>query len=303
MFIRSLSDLSPTTTDDEFKAAWGCENCILWGRSRHADFGPQKHTLSIRAAWGGVEHVHLANRTIGVDDDNFLILNQGQDYSTSVRALTPVETLAVCFRPESVAQVHAESGEAIERALEHEETNGRSAGEFNENLQPHDRSVTPVLRFIKAHLALGLSDATWYDEQLIFLLVRMRGHQERLLERVDRLALTRRSTRREVYRRIGLATDFLHTSYARDIDLDTLAQMAFLSKYHFLRLFTLVHGTTPHAYLQRKRTGVAVRLLETTQLTMSEVSASVGFADESTLLRQMRRWTNQTPKQIRANAA
>ncbi len=95
----------------------------------------------------------------------------------------------------------------------------------------------------------------------------------------------------------------MHTHYAQDVDLATLAKMAYLSKYHFLRLFTLVHGMTPRTYLQRKRIGVAIRLLESTRMTMSQVSASVGFAEESTLVRQMRRWTQMTPRQVRARLA
>jgi transcriptional regulator GlxA family with amidase domain len=111
--------------------------------------------------------------------------------------------------------------------------------------------------------------------------------------------LIRPATRREAFRRIGLATDFLHANYAQDVDLGTLARIAYLSKYHFLRLFTLIHGITPRKYLQRKRVDVAVRLLESTQLPISEVTASVGFAFESTLLRQVRRRTKLSPSQLR----
>jgi AraC family transcriptional regulator len=160
--------------------------------------------------------------------------------------------------------------------------------------------VSPVLRFIRAHISRGVLDEAWYDEQLTFLLARMQCHHRQLSEQVDRIALIRPATRREVYRRISLATDFLHTHYAQDVDLTTLAKMAYLSKYHFLRLFSLVHGVTPRTYLQRKRISVAIRLLESTRMTMSEVAASVGFAEESTLVRQMRRWTQLTPRQVRA---
>jgi AraC-like DNA-binding protein len=99
--------------------------------------------------------------------------------------------------------------------------------------------------------------------------------------------------------RIGLATDFMHTNYAGEVDLQTLAGMAHLSKYHFLRLFALVHGVTPHNYLQRKRVTVAARLLASTRQTMGEVARRVGFAEASTLVRQMRRWIGLTPNQIR----
>jgi AraC family transcriptional regulator len=162
--------------------------------------------------------------------------------------------------------------------------------------------VSPVLRFIRAHLARGLTDEGWYEEQLVFLLERMRLGRRRMLEDIDELDFIRSSTRREACRRIGLATDYLHTHYGRDIDLETLARTACLSKFHFLRLFTLIHGVTPHIYLQRKRVRVAVRLLESTRLSVSEVAASVGFAFESTLLRHVRRLTQLSPRELRNRA-
>jgi AraC family transcriptional regulator len=284
--LRIGSATHDAAADEELTAKWGRENCIVYGRARHDDFGPCTHTLSIRAAWGGVQHCHVDGRTIGVDDDNFLILNHGDIYATSIRSEQPVESLAICFSPRLVEQLHFE---------------GRSS-QFLEHLRPHDSAVSPVLQTIRQALARGCKDQAWYDEQLNILLVRMHAHQEQLLDRVDQLALIRSTTRREVYRRVARATDLLHSNYANGIDLTALAATANMSKYHFLRLFKLVHGLTPHTYLQRKRIGVAVRLLESTSLTVREVATNVGFADDSTLVRQMRRWMRRTPGQVRAGA-
>ena len=256
------------------------QNCVVWGRTRLAECGPVAYPLSIRAAWGGTQHCQVDGRTIAVDDDNFLILNPGRVCSTRIHAVRPVESLTICFSAELAGDL-------------------RGVQEFIENLQPHDGVVSPVLRFIRAHLARGVADEAWYEEQLVFLLQRMRSRHTRLLEQIDQIALTRPATRRETFRRIGLATDFLHANYARDVDLGTLARIAYLSKYHFLRLFTLIHGITPRKYLQRKRVDVAVRLLESTQLPISEVTASVGFAFESTLLRQVRLRTKLSPSELR----
>jgi AraC family transcriptional regulator len=302
MILRSLPDLAQSNAEFQswFQSKWGREHCIIWGRTQLAEFEPRTHTLSIRAAWGGVEHCYVNGRTLAVDDDNFLILNHGQIYGTSIRSAQPVESLSICFKPELAEQIYGEASASIEQALARGDAAAQSTPDFMENLQPHENCVSPVLRFIRAHLSRGVVDEAWYDEQLVFLLARMQCHHQRLLEQVDRIALIRPATRREVYRRVALATDFLHTHYAQDVDLSTLAKIAYLSKYHFLRLFTLVHGVTPRTYLQRKRIGVAVRLLESTRMTMSEVSASVGFAEESTLVRQMRRWTQLTPRQVRA---
>ena len=112
----------------------------------------------------------------------------------------------------------------------------------------------------------------------------------------------RGATRREIYRRIAVATDFITRNYAQDLDLEAVAHVACLLKYHFLRLFTLVHGVTPYAFLQNKRTSVAVRLLRTTQLRTSRVASCVGFAQRSTVVRRIRSRTGFTPLQLRCRA-
>src|SRR5262245_59737602 len=97
MLLRTLSDnTEPELCNDP---RWGRENYVVLRRVRRAENGPCVHNLSIRAVWGGSELCRVGAREIGIDDDSFLILNHGRSYSTSIRALQPVESLAICFRP------------------------------------------------------------------------------------------------------------------------------------------------------------------------------------------------------------
>jgi AraC family transcriptional regulator len=301
MLLRTLSDPASASAEAQLSCdpRWGRENCVMLRRARRAELGPRIHTLSIRAAWGGTELCRVGGREIGVDDDSFLILNHGRSCSSSLRATHPMESLVICFRPGLAEGACGAMAVSLDRALADGPTVPVVEPEFIENLQPHDRCVTPVLRFIRAHALQGLDDDSWYEEQLHFLLERMQRHGSEIQERVQSLQLARAATRREVFRRIGYATDFMQTHYARPIDLDEIAKVACLSKYHFLRLFALVHGMTPFSYLQRKRARVALRLLRTTAFTVAEVACSVGFGQRTTVLRQIRRWTGLRPLQIR----
>lgn len=305
MLLRTLPSLTAGRRDYscEFQSRWGRENCVIYGQALQADFGPCVHTLSIRAAWGGTEYCQVGARTIGVDDDNFLILNHGRVYSTSIHAQQPVESFAICFRPGLAESVYAAVTASVADALAKGDALEHQPIDFAEHLQAHERGISPVLRFIKAHLLQGVAEEAWYEEQLQFLLERMIEHRDQTIRRIQGLSFIRGSTRREIYRRICYATDYLHTCYMQPLDLHALAGVACLSKYYFLRMFTQVHGVTPLAYLQRKRTAVAVRLLRTTALTMSEVAARVGFAERSTLLRRIRRGTGLSASEVRSFVA
>lgn len=301
MLLRTLPDFTsgPVELRPWFNSKWGRENCIIWGRAKRARFGPCAHGLSIRAAWGGEERCQFDGRTVAVDDDSFLILNNGRVCATQIESAHSVESFAIYFGPALVERAYGAMTLSIEKALERGDTVVQRSAEFLESLQPHDKLVSPVLRFIKLHVLRGVDDEAWYDEQMHFLLERMLAHRDGVFERIDSLQLIRPTTRREIHRRISLATDYLHSNYRESIDLTALGKAACLSKYHFLRLFTLVHGITPHQYLLRKRARTAVRLLQTTPLDVSEVASSVGFSQRHALLRQMRRWTGLSPREIR----
>jgi AraC-like DNA-binding protein len=80
----------------------------------------------------------------------------------------------------------------------------------------------------------------------------------------------------ELYERIVAAKVFIDENYHEAINLDEISQKAFLSRYHFHRLFSQVYKKTPHQYLTLKRIEKAKDLLsENKQVT--DVCSEVGF--------------------------
>ena len=79
-------------------------------------------------------------------------------------------------------------------------------------------------------------------------------------------------------RRLSRATDFMHAHAAEEITLNDIAAVAHLSRFHFVRLFQRVHGTTPMAALRELRMRRAVALLESTTLPAGEIAARVGMS-------------------------
>jgi AraC-like DNA-binding protein len=81
----------------------------------------------------------------------------------------------------------------------------------------------------------------------------------------------------EIYRRIVLAKLYIDENYHEPIGLDDISRSAYLSRFHFHRLFTRVYKITPHQYLTRKRINKAKDLLVKDELSVMEVCNSVGF--------------------------
>ena len=104
---------------------------------------------------------------------------------------------------------------------------------------------------------------------------------------------------------VGLrrARDRVDRDYAQPLDLDGLAAVAGLSKYHFLRCFARTYGRTPHAYLTERRVERAQDLLRTSNLTVTEVCRLVGYESLGSFSSRFRQLVGSSPSEYQARWA
>jgi AraC-like DNA-binding protein len=117
--------------------------------------------------------------------------------------------------------------------------------------------------------------------------------------RADRSSRLERSRAGLVDRRLRRAVEFMHDNYARDLALGEIAAAAYLSEFHFARLFKRLTGHTPHAYLASLRLAHARRLLATTDSSVAEVGAHVGYHSASHFTKVFRTAVGLTPSAFR----
>lgn len=97
-----------------------------------------------------------------------------------------------------------------------------------------------------------------------------------------------------LYRRIVLAKLFIDGHFADNVDLDAIAGEAAFSKFHFIRLFKMAYGKTPHQYLTQVRIEQAKLLLQN-ETSVTDVCFSVGFDGISSFTHLFKRLTKLTP--------
>lgn len=83
-------------------------------------------------------------------------------------------------------------------------------------------------------------------------------------------------------------------------DLRSLAQLARLSPYHFLRTFEGLTGTTPRQYLLRVRLQSAAFRLRTESTKILDIALGCGFGDVSNFNRSFRAEFGMSPRMYRA---
>ncbi len=82
--------------------------------------------------------------------------------------------------------------------------------------------------------------------------------------------------------------------FSDDIDLHNIADEAYFSKFHFIRLFKTIYGKTPHQYLTRVRIENAIVFLQK-EIPVTETYFAVGFDSVSSFTALFKRYTNLSP--------
>jgi AraC-like DNA-binding protein len=101
-----------------------------------------------------------------------------------------------------------------------------------------------------------------------------------------------------LYRQIVQSKLFIDNHYSNAIDLIQIADSAFFSKFHFIRLFKKVYGKTPHQYLTAVRMEHAKLQLESGG-SVSEVCTSVGLDSLSSFSGLFKKTTGLAPSAYR----
>jgi AraC-like DNA-binding protein len=85
----------------------------------------------------------------------------------------------------------------------------------------------------------------------------------------------------------------------RPIGLESAADQAGISPFHFLRLFSDTLGVTPHQYLVRSRLRHAARRLADDDSAITDIAYDVGFGDLSNFVRTFHRAAGASPLKFR----
>jgi AraC-like DNA-binding protein len=114
-----------------------------------------------------------------------------------------------------------------------------------------------------------------------------------------RLECVARPVAQELLVHLRRARDHIDRRYQLPLDLDELAGVARVSKFHFVRAFAATYDETPIRYLTRRRIERAQDLLRHANLTVTEVCMLVGFSSVGSFSAGFTRLVGETPTAYR----
>ena len=101
-------------------------------------------------------------------------------------------------------------------------------------------------------------------------------------------------------RRLSRVKRYLDGNFAANDTVEELAEMACMSRGHFLREFRKAYGVPPVKYRLYLRMEAAKSLLLTSNLQCKEISERLGFGDEFHFSRTFKRIVGVSPTTFRA---
>lgn len=95
--------------------------------------------------------------------------------------------------------------------------------------------------------------------------------------------------------KLRLVVEFINEHLSENLSLNTLAALCDLSVVHFAKAFKQSTGLAPHAFVNLRRIERAKELLQKSDLTVTEIAATLGFTDHSHLAKVFRRCVGSSP--------
>ncbi|MHA4807154.1 helix-turn-helix domain-containing protein [Flavitalea flava] len=224
-----------------------------------------------------------------VNEGHYFISNQAQSYTLQIEKS---ETFNIHFGDYLADRVLNAMLTPADRVLDNGATtdNGSSGGcnpvSFIPQLYRRNKDFDKLINGLLVSYQEHGFQKLLFEEQLSSLLVYLLQQHRQILGKVEKLPPLKQSTRLELYKRLSSSIDIIHSTLLfRDLDLETLSSTACLSKYHYLRLFRLAYGLTPHQYIQELRIEKARDLLACSNIPVSDLSDSLGFANPQSFSR------------------
>jgi len=99
--------------------------------------------------------------------------------------------------------------------------------------------------------------------------------------------------------RVNRVVAHVQAHLGADLDGSVLAEVAFMSRFHFHRVFAAMTGMTPAQYVLRTRLAAAIGALRTSSASVGSVALDHGFDGGASLAKAMRRQFGVSPSGAR----
>jgi AraC family transcriptional regulator len=199
-----------------------------------------------------------------------------------VRFHSPFQVVACLIDPVQIAKVMAEQDHPSREPL-------------HPHLLSEDDALATLVRLLMAEADIEGGSGRLYGESLALAIT------SRFVTNAQKLPLGPAEGVAHALSAVRLrrVVDLMTSDLSDDLSLETLAQESGYSRAHFLRMFRVATGSTPHRYLRERRLEYARDQLMSGGDSITEIAHAAGFSSHSHLTKLFHERFGATPSEFR----
>jgi AraC family transcriptional regulator len=246
-------------------------------RGAYFSMTPQQHLIFVQMSPRLQIECRMGGQTLRHEPStgSLAICPAGLDCSAETNST--IDTLLIVIKPDHLALAAAENS-----ALD---------AQLNERMTGYDERLLDLARLLAAESANGYRNGPLLWNEIANGLISHLVYDH--ISTPD--APLRGRLGRHVLQKIR---DYILANLAEPIEVGDLAALAGRSAFHFSRVFARSVGMTPYRYVVHLRLQAARRQISDGRMSLAEIAADTGFADQSHLSRWIRRVHGVAPSEL-----
>ena len=236
------------------------------------------NNFAIKYVINGTEQYKTNAKNYSVNTGEYLLLNQTSNVNVHINSKTNVVGLCINLQPQLLKDAVNYYTNANNLSCAIDLNNFFSPNNF---LDQKYKAKHTLLGSHLSYIANNLNhlSATGYQSFYYELASKIVEDQIPLFKQLQNIPSLKQSTKKELWRRIAIAKDFIDQNYNKTLPIKKIASEAALSEFHFYRLFKNILGITPHQYILKKRLFEAKLILKQNKYCVNEAAQASGFSD------------------------
>lgn len=273
------------------------QNSLIFSSLR-AYYQPVKaEGFAIKYVVEGVERYKLNYKNYPIETGKYLLTNDTYEGNVEVEADKNVKGICINITPAIIAEVLASQRRPDTAYTDSELGQFFTSSHFLENQYSDTQTqVGRLLRNLTNKVYQNeLSKQDVVKEFFYTISEKIIEDQIPVFKQLQAIPGIKPATKKDLYRRLQRGKEFIDSYFSMPLSIDTVAQEACMSEYHFFRLFKLIFGISPNQYLIRKRLEFGKNILLQDRYSVSNAAIEAGFSDIYTFSKAFKKHFGVSP--------
>lgn len=256
--------------------------------------------FAIKYVVEGVERYKLNNKSYPIETGKYLLTNDTYEGSVEIEADRNVKGICININPQMIAEVLASKKRPDTPYSDNELGQYFSSTHFLENQYSDTQThLGHLLRTLTVKVHNDEVDEENISTELFYTISeKIIEDQTPVFRQLQTIPSLKPSTRKDLYRRLQRGKEFIDNSFTIPLSIETIAQEACMSEYHFFRLFKLIFGLSPNQYLIKKRLEYSRNILLQDRYSVSVAAIESGFSDIHTFSKAFKKHFGVAPSYL-----